>query len=66
MVGMAIAIGTAGLQDPTVTSNGAMYFFYKRTGRRGTKSSFETDAAVDTGNALRSEVGQPALMARAE
>ena len=41
-------------------------FFYERTGRRGTKSSFETDAAVEAGRAVRSEVRQPALMARSE
>jgi hypothetical protein len=54
------------LGDPTVTSSAAMYFFYERTGRRGTKSSFETDAAVEAGQAVRSEVRQPALMARSK
>jgi hypothetical protein len=44
------------LGDPTVTSNAAMYFFYTRTGRRGTTSAFETNAAVEAGNAVRNEV----------
>jgi hypothetical protein len=54
------------LGDPTVTSNAAMYFFYERTGRRGMESSFETTAAVEAGQAVRSEVRQPKLMARTE
>jgi hypothetical protein len=52
------------LGDPTVTSNAAMYFFYTRTGRRGTASSFETEAAVEAGHAVRREVRQPSLVAR--
>jgi hypothetical protein len=54
------------LSNPKVTNNAAMYHFYSRTGRRATVSSFETDAAVEAGNAVRSEVRQPALMARSE
>ena len=49
------------LGEPTVTSSAAMYFFYERTGRHGTKSSFETEAAVEAGNAVRSEVRRSAL-----
>jgi hypothetical protein len=49
------------LGEPTVTSSAAMYFFYSRTGRRGTSTSFETTAAVEAGNAVRSEVRRPAL-----
>ena len=48
----------------SVTSNAAMYFFYERTGRRGTKSSFETTAAVEAGHAVRSEVRRPVLVAQ--
>ena len=54
------------LGDPTVTSNAAMFFFYERRGRRGTKSSFETAAAVETGDAVRSEVRRPTVMAMNE
>jgi hypothetical protein len=43
------------IEDPTVTSTVAMYFFYRRQGTpRG--NSFETDAAVDAGMAVRAEV----------
>jgi hypothetical protein len=52
------------LGDPKVTSDAAMYFFYVRHGRRGTKSSFETTAAVEAGHAVRSEVRRPQLVAR--
>jgi hypothetical protein len=44
------------LADPSVTSNAAMYFFYARTALRGSKSSFETKAAVQAGNTVRDEV----------
>jgi hypothetical protein len=54
------------LGDPTVTSTAAMYFFYERKGRRGTKSSFETEAAVETGRAVRTEVRQPTVVAMNE
>jgi hypothetical protein len=54
------------LGDPTVTSNAAMYFFYSRTGRRSALDSFETKAAVQAGEAVRSEVRQPARIARSE
>jgi hypothetical protein len=54
------------LGNPRVTNNAAMYHFYSSRGWRGTKSSFETEAAVEAGNAVRSEVRKPALMARSE
>jgi hypothetical protein len=54
------------LGAPTVTSNAAMYFFYERIGRRGTNSSFETEAAVEAGHAVRSEVRRTGLVARKE
>lgn len=52
------------LGDPTVTSNAAMYLFYRRAGRCGTASSFETLAAVEAGDAVRSEVRRTPLVAR--
>ena len=51
------------LGNPTVTSNASMYLFYARIGHRGTKSSFETEAAVQAGRAVRSEVRRPVLVA---
>ena len=54
------------LGNRTVTNNAAMYHFYARTGRSATTSSFETKAAVEAGNAVRSEVRRPALIARSE
>jgi hypothetical protein len=52
------------LDSPAVTSNTSMYLFYARIGRRGTKSSFETEAAVQAGHAVRSEVRRPVLVAQ--
>jgi hypothetical protein len=54
------------LGDLTVTSNAATYLFYTRTGRSGTTSSFETDVAIETGHAVRSEVRRPSVVARNE
>ena len=54
------------LEDPTVTSNAAMYFFYSRRGRRGTTSSFETEAAVQAGHAVRTEVRRPTVIAQVQ
>jgi hypothetical protein len=54
------------LGDPAITSNAAMYFFYTRTGRRGTATSFETQAAVEAGHAVRGEVRQLKVVARSE
>jgi hypothetical protein len=47
------------LENPTVTNNAAMYLFYSRVGRRGTTTSFETEAAVEAGHAVRDEVRRP-------
>lgn len=44
------------LAEPTVTSNATMHLFYARTALRGTASSFEIKAAVQTGNTVRDEV----------
>jgi hypothetical protein len=52
------------LGDRTVTSSAAMHLFYLRTGRRGTRSSFETEAAVEAGHAVRSEVRREERQAR--
>lgn len=48
------------LDNPKVTSTTAMYFFYEREGRR-VFAGFETDAAVQAGNAVRAEVRRPAF-----
>jgi hypothetical protein len=44
------------LGDPTVTSRAALFFFYKREGYTGLTGTFETKAAVEAGDAVRSEV----------
>jgi hypothetical protein len=51
------------LADPTVTSGFALYFFYQREAshRPGAEGShqpgaFETNAAIDTGDAVRGEI----------
>ena len=45
------------LSDRTVTSNVAMFFFYQRTGRPHPKHlAFETDAAIQAGEAVRNEI----------
>jgi hypothetical protein len=54
------------LGNPTVTSNAALYFFYARIGHRGTKSSFETQAAVQAGHAVRTEVRRPTVIAQVQ
>ena len=44
-------------QGPIGVVNGAaLYNFYKRVGRQGKTGTFETEAAIDTGNAVRSEM----------
>jgi|RhiMetdeSRZDD1v2_1073273.scaffolds.fasta_scaffold211728_3 hypothetical protein len=54
------------LGNRTVTNNAAMYHFYARTWRRVTVSSFETEAAVETGHAVRSEVRRPMVVSMNE
>lgn len=46
------------LESSWVTNNTAMYLFYRQVGSYGTGSVFETVAAVDTGNAVGSEIGK--------
>ena len=44
------------LGDRTVTSNAAMFFFYRRTGKPHPRHfAFETDAAIEVGEAVRTE-----------
>jgi hypothetical protein len=44
------------LSDRTVTSGVARYFFYRRTGRpHPNHLAFETDAAIEVGEAVRTE-----------
>jgi hypothetical protein len=42
--------------NPSVKSDAAKYFFYRRIGTHGTTRAYETIAAVDAGNAVRAEV----------
>ena len=44
------------LGERTVTSGATMYMFYSRVGLRGTGTAYETTAAVDAGDTVRSEV----------
>ena len=45
------------LSDRTVTNNVAMFFFYQRSGRPHPKHfAFETDAAIQAGEAVRNEI----------
>ena len=46
------------LGDPTVVDTASMYFLYQRIGRHGTRTAFETQAAVKAGNAVRAEVAK--------
>jgi len=44
------------LSDRTVTSGATMYFFYLKKGSRSQTGTFETRAAVEAGEAVRTEV----------
>jgi hypothetical protein len=44
------------IAEPSVRSDAAKFFLYQRIGHYGTNHSRETQAAMDTGNAIRSEV----------
>jgi len=44
------------LNEPLVRNNADMFFLYQRIGYHGTGNSIETVAAVNAGNAVRSEV----------
>ena len=44
------------LSDRTITSNTAMFFFYRRMGKPHPRHfAFETDAAIEVGEAVRTE-----------
>jgi hypothetical protein len=48
------------LSNPTVTNQFTMYYFYSRLGQaRSDGRAFETDAAIEAGEAVRAEVRQP-------
>jgi hypothetical protein len=51
------------LGDPSVVDATSMYFLYQRIGRLGTYTAFETQAAVQAGNAVRAEVSKYRLPA---
>ena len=54
------------LSDRSVTSGAAMYFFYVRTARpRGKRLAFETDAAIEAGEAVRTEARKFSPLAEA-
>jgi hypothetical protein len=44
------------LAVPSVTSTGAMQSFYRWAGFKGSARGYETQAAIDAGNAVRSEL----------
>jgi hypothetical protein len=44
------------LAVPSITSTASMQMFYRREGFRGSSRGYETLAAIDAGNAVRSEV----------
>ena len=46
------------LSEPRVTSTAAMTLFYLRVGRSGPSQSFETKAAIEAGDKVRSEVAR--------
>ena len=54
------------LEVPSITSTAAMHLFYRWAGFRGSASSYETQTAIDAGNAVRNEVRAAARGARIE
>ena len=52
------------LSERSVTSTSAMVLFYRRVGRQTSTGAFETEAAIETGHAVRSEVRRHAARAR--
>ena len=44
------------IADPTVRNDAARVFLYQRIGRHGATDAHEPKAAIDAGNAVRSEV----------
>jgi hypothetical protein len=51
------------LGEPNVVDAVSMYFLYQRIGQLGTYTAFETQAAVQAGNAVRAEVSKYRLPA---
>jgi hypothetical protein len=54
------------INEPSVASTAAMYFLYSAIGFHGRTKTFETMAAVDAGNTVRSEVRASIRRAKAE
>jgi hypothetical protein len=54
------------LSEPKVTSGAAMYLFYSPVGSQDADRAFETTAAVDAGNLVRSEVRKYCARAKAK
>jgi hypothetical protein len=52
--------------NPHVRDNAAKYFFYEQIGTRGTSTARETQAAVDAGNTVRSELRQFNRLSKSE
>jgi hypothetical protein len=52
------------LEVPSIASTAAMHFFYQSVGYQGGRRSYETQAAVEAGEAVRDEVRAAALRAR--
>jgi hypothetical protein len=54
------------IAEPTVRSDNAKFFLYERIGRRGSSGERETVAAMDAGNAVRSEITRFNRQAKSE
>jgi hypothetical protein len=54
------------LAVPGITSTAAMHLFYQRIGYQGGKRSYETQAAVDAGEAVRAELRAYARRAKSK
>ena len=54
------------LSEPRVTSGAAMYLFYSGVGSQDVDRAFETTAAVDAGNLVRTEVRSYRARAKAK
>ena len=52
------------LEVPSIASTAAMHFFYQNVGYQGGRRSYETQAAVDAGEAVRDEVRASAQRAK--
>ena len=54
------------IDDPSVTTDAGMFFFYERMGMHSAGGAHETRAATDAGNAVRSEVDRFNRQAKSE